>query len=511
MMLKIIAGLLLILSCAHSSEVPAFNNPIVPGDFPDPSVVREGSEYWATATSSEWAPHFPLLHSRDLVHWKQVGSIFEQSPTWSTENYWAPEITQDKDRYFLLYTARKRKGPLCVGVALAPKPQGPYADKGPLVCQAAGSIDGAIMRDENGVLHLIWKEDGNSRNLPTPIWIQRLAEDGSALLGERKELLRNDAPWERHVVEGGFLWRRGEYFYMFYAGNACCGRECNYAAGVARAKKLLGPWEKNPANPIIKGNDVWKCPGHGTLVDTPDGRTYFMYHAYHARDSIYAGRQGLLDEVTWTAEGWPVVNGGKGPSGTLQYNSPPPMPLKDDFAGKEIDPGWQWPNGMRPLAREANGVLELSPAPNHPKAGGVLARSTLSGNYTASTVLDLTSVNAGGQAGMAVFGDPDNSVGLAYSGKLLLWRRERGKLRVIATAAFRPSADLTRLHLRVTARDGNEFKFAYSTDGSTWHEVGSRTDGSYLPPWDRALRVGMTVSGTKAPARFDSFQISGVQ
>lgn len=254
--------------CVASAEAEpgaTYTNPALAGDYPDPSVIRVGEDYWATATSSEWAPEFPILHSRDLVNWEIVGAVFKKRPQWSVGNYWAPEIAQDKGRFFIYYVGRKKNGPLCVAVATATKPAGPYTDRGPLVCQEAGSIDAMPIRDENGELYMVWKEDGNSRNLPTPLWAQKLSPDGTKLVGKPQEVLRNDASWEAHLVEGPFIMRRNDWFYMFYSGNACCGRECNYAMGVARSRKLLGPWEKNPANPILKGNKTWKCPGHGTV------------------------------------------------------------------------------------------------------------------------------------------------------------------------------------------------------------------------------------------------------
>ncbi|HTG56619.1 MAG TPA: family 43 glycosylhydrolase, partial [Niabella sp.] len=51
-------------------------NPVIPGDFADPSVIRVGNTYYATGTSSEWAPHYPLFKSDDLIHWKEAGYIF---------------------------------------------------------------------------------------------------------------------------------------------------------------------------------------------------------------------------------------------------------------------------------------------------------------------------------------------------------------------------------------------------------------------------------------------------
>src|SRR2546421_742863 len=94
----------------------------------------------------------------------------------------------------------------------------------------------------------------------TWIYAQALSEDGTKLLGERKEILRNDATWEGIAVEGSFILRRGGWFYHFYSGNACCGRACNYALGVARSRHLLGPWEKYAHNPVVAANQEWQWP-----------------------------------------------------------------------------------------------------------------------------------------------------------------------------------------------------------------------------------------------------------
>ncbi|MDQ3135740.1 MAG: glycoside hydrolase family 43 protein, partial [Acidobacteriota bacterium] len=342
------------------AQPPAtFSNPVIAGDFPDPSVIRAGEDYYAATTSGTWAPHFPILHSRDLVNWKVVGHVFQQPPAWTLRDFWAPELITDRGRFFAYYTARRndgkgKKGTLCVAVATAARPAGPYTDHGPLVCQEAGSIDPFVTRDENNRLYLIWKEDGNDRNQPTPIWAQPLSDDGIKLAGKRVEILRNDKPWERHVIEGSYILRRGGWFYHFYSGNACCGRGCDYALGVARSRKLLGPWEKNSANPILAGNDTWKCPGHGSIVTTLGGRDYLMYHAYHPKDSVYVGRQALLDEVEWGSDGWPTINGGRGPSararapfGIVERDAE--YAFYDNFDGVRLRAGWQWPQAAEPV------------------------------------------------------------------------------------------------------------------------------------------------------------------
>jgi beta-xylosidase len=487
----------------------------LPGDYPDPSVIRVGNEYWATATTSEWAPLFPLLRSRDLVHWDHVGNVFPRRPDWASANFWAPEISEYGGKFYIYYVGRKKGGPLSLAVATASKPQGPWTDHGPMMSQAAGSIDAVTAVSGSGERWLLWKEDGNSRNLPTPIWAQQLSEDGTRLVGQMKELFRNDAPWERNLVEGPFVKKHGDYFYCFYSGNGCCGAGCNYALGVARAKSLAGPWEKHDKNPILAGNDTWRCPGHGSIVSTPEGRDFLLYHAYHARNFIYTGRQGLLDEVRWGSDGWPTIHGGKGPS----TNAPAPIDFaqhagnvsfRDEFNESELRPEWQWPVNNEPDLKLREGALVIAPAPQHARdvLGAVAGVKTTKGDYTATTVLVRDGMVPGAQAGLSAFGDAQNALGImAGDGKVSVYRRRKNKHEILASVAT-PAGN--QLYLRLTASEGHRFRFAFSADGRSWENAGDAVDieGNYLPPWDRGIRAALTVGGAdEAKARFEWMRV----
>ncbi|HZG54553.1 MAG TPA: family 43 glycosylhydrolase [Pyrinomonadaceae bacterium] len=513
------------VAAQQQSRAASFTNPALAGDYPDPSVIRVGQDYWATATSSEWAPEFPILHSRDLVNWRVVGAVFQTRPAWSVGNYWAPEIAEDRGRFYVYYTAKRKDGPLCVAVATARRPQGPYTDHGPLVCQEVGSIDGYHIRDERGRRYLLWKEDGNSKSVPTPIWAQPLSADGTRLVGEKQELIRNDQAWEKHaslpygdLVEGPAVVRRGEWFYMFYSGNFCCARECNYMIGVARSRKLLGPWEKNPANPILAGNDAFKCPGHGTIVTDARGRDYMMYHAMDAKDFVYVGRQALLDEVKWGANGWPTINQGRGPS----RRAPSPHGFNernaehyffDDFTSLRLQPGWQWPQANEPTMRTESargGRLILSPAVEQTTspAGAVVARTTTLGDYEATTLIDTRGMQRGALAGLAAYGDAENALGAVVDGRnIILWRREKNEQKMVATITDAVTSPL--VHLRMTADDGRRYRFAVSADGNRWRNVGEQMDGEYLPPWDTGVRVALTTGGVAgAKGKFEWLRIA---
>ncbi|MGZ6641702.1 MAG: glycoside hydrolase family 43 protein [Solirubrobacteraceae bacterium] len=300
-----------------SAPVPVpkvWHNPIVAGDFPDPSAARVGGVYWATSTSSAGAPGFPLLQSADLVHWTRVGSVFRRPPRWAKDSLWAPELAVGPDGVRLYYAARRRDGRLCVAVASAPAPQGPYTDHGPLVCQPAGSIDPAEVRDAAGHPYLVWKEDGNAVGQPSRIWIKRLRSNRLGLIGPRRELLRNRARWEGAVVEAPEIVARDGWLYLFYSGNAYGPPRCSYALGVARARSIFGPWVRDPANPILRSNAGWRCPGHASIVDDGAGRDFVLYHAYRSGENPFGPRMAMLDLLEWTADDWPQINGGRGPS-----------------------------------------------------------------------------------------------------------------------------------------------------------------------------------------------------
>ena len=492
---------------------PEYRNPVIAGDYPDPSVIRVGTEYWAVTTSSEWGPQFPLLLSHDLINWQQVGNVFMKRPEWSVANYWAPEIYEHTNHYFVYYVGRKKDGPLAVAVATADKPGGPYKDHGILVAQGAGSIDPVPIEDEKSRRYLIWKEDGNSRKQPCILWIQQLDEDGIKLVGEAKELIRNDAKWEGAVVEGPFVVRHGGWFYLFYSGNGCCGAGCNYALGVARSKSLHGPYEKYSRNPILAGNDTWKCPGHGSVVMTPQGRWFLMYHAYSVKDSIFTGRQALLDEVTFGSDGWPAINEGKGPStgGVLSpYDTAQrraEVNFADVFSGDALTPGWQWPVADEPVHALKRGKLILSPSrKTNDFIGGVVARPTTVANYTASTMIFEVAPDT--WAGIAAFGDPANAIGLAYGtgGKLVVWQRQQGRHEVLSQASIPRRRDI---QLQLRAKEGHLFSFfARGDESQPWNPIGKEIEGKHLPPWDRNVRVALTVGGAEgAIAKFANFAL----
>jgi beta-xylosidase len=470
---------------------------VMAGDHPDPSVVKIGDRYWASATTSNWAPAYPLLQSKDLVNWTLEGHIFNRLPEWADYYFWAPEMTYDNGKVYVYYSAHKKGGNLCVGIASADKPEGPYTDHGPLICQEVGSIDAFPMRDENGKLYLIWKEDANSVNKPTPIWAQPLNEERTALTGEKTELFRNTEPWEANLVEGVSMVKHGEWYYAFYAAAGCCGAACTYGTGVARSKSLLGPWEKYSKNPLITGTEQWTCPGHGTPVEN-DGRYFFLYHAYDRQSNVFTGREGLLIEYRFTPDGW--IEFIKEPA---PQHVAPPKKVDDGFGGSKLSNRWQWSVFQQPQVTLNSGELYL-PASDL-MSGNFLGRPTTSANYTVTVKVHAQKSTAA--AGVAAIGDENNIIYTTYqAGTLRLVQVKDGKELEVARKTV---AKNRKLQLRMEVKAGKELRFFYNTGGKSFKPISmNAVDGSFLPPWDRAVRAGIVAKGAEGTSGvFDSFEM----
>jgi xylan 1,4-beta-xylosidase len=506
-------------SASGSGQGPirTFRNPVIPGDFADPSVIRVGNTYYAAGTSSEWAPYYPLYASTDLVNWQQFGHVFDRMPAWAAASYWAPELFHHNGTFFAYYTARRKSDNISViGVATADDPRKGFTDRGIIVEWGKEAIDGFPFLDDDGRLYLAWKAYGlPDDNIPTTLLASEMTPDGLALRGKAFPLLQGG-------YEGEAIVKREGWYYLFYSSQACCGRNCSYQLEVARARDLRGPWAQDDRNPILRGGGEWRCPGHGTPVQTPDGRWFYLYHAYHAKDFVHVGRQGLLDELRWSDSGWPFFRYGDVP--TAQAPTPFDTEAKlgvadfsDDFTTAARPVQWQWDFRNPPTVSIQDGTLRIAVTeaaagnPAGSPAGTFYGVAPAQGRYTATATVD---PRGAALKGLAAYGDAGNALGLGVSaGRLVLWKVEKQQRHTLAEQPL-PAAAASAVHLRMEVRDGRRYQFSWSADGRSWTPVGHKgegppeVDGDYLPPWDRAVRAGLFVVGKPgAIGDFDRFRL----
>jgi xylan 1,4-beta-xylosidase len=143
----------------------------------------------------------------------------------------------------------------------------------------------------------------------------------------------------------------------------------------------------------------------------------------------------------------------------------------------------------------------------HEIFGSVVALQTTAADYAATALIDVREIKAGTQIGLFAFGDLENALGITLGdGKVTLRREQKNKTETLGSIRA-PSSP--KIYLRMEAKDGHLFNFSV-WDGKYWKTVGEKSDleGGYLPPWDRGVRIALTVGGVEnATAKFDWLRV----
>lgn len=480
-------------SANHSTTLQQKNTgvvyPVIPGDLPDPSVIRVGSIYYAAGTSSEWGPHYGLFISKDLIHWKQLGYVLPTTPSWASSSFWAPELYYRNGTYYAYYTARKRTDNIsCIGVATTKDPAKGFTDRGIMVDFGKEAID-AFINEVDGKLYITFKAYGLD-NRPIELLGYQLSDDGLKTIGEPFSLLRDD---ERKGLEGQCIVKRNGYYYLFYSAGDCCGSKCSYYVDVARSKSFKGPYTKFENNPVIAGYDDWKCTGHGTIVQTKGGEDYYLYHAYNKVHDVFTGRQAMLGKISWDRlTGWPSIHPVSGEK---------PTSFHDDFTNKKLNYNWQWDyRHAKPNIKIEKGVLYLNGIVNKENnAGTVLTVRPYESDYEISTAV----INKNASLkGLIIYADANQAASISIKNDTIqVWYIKEGKRIVIKETTVR---NASKVYLKVKVKEGDQLQFCYRETGKDWIEI-SDTKG-FDVPWDRSLRPGLVQSG-REDAAFDFFEI----
>jgi len=292
-----------------------YQNPVIAGDFPDPTIIRVGNTYYAAGTSGNSVSCYPLYESTDLINWKKIGHIFNEHPSWASSAFWAPELYYKDGTYFAYYTAKRKSDRVsCIGVATTKDIHKGFTDQGIIIDWGEEAIDAFVFQDDDNKTYIVWKAYGLTKGRQVELLCSELSDDGLHLVGEHFTFSDYAKGWKGGGDdEGPCLTKHDGTYYLFYSNGGCCDSRCNYCIRVARSKNLRSGWEQLP-EPILQGSDVWRCPGHGTLVMTQDNRYFYMYHSFNVAN-FGVGRQGMLDELVWDKQtGWPIFKNGNTPS-----------------------------------------------------------------------------------------------------------------------------------------------------------------------------------------------------
>ena len=306
----------------------AYQNPVWPGYFADPFVLRSAGDYFAYGTaetiertSSGRARAFKILHSHDLVQWEPAGAALELSEREASNAYWAPEVAEHHGRFFLYYSSAPagRDELHRLQVATAERALGPFRTVGPVLPESEGfCIDAHPFRDpRDGRWYLFFAKDYFEERTGTGLAVVPLADDLVHPAGDVHPVLRANADWqiyERnrtlygqtwtawHTVEGPCVVAHDGRYYCFYSGGNW--QTHDYGVSYAVADHPLGPWQHAAgAEPLVLRQRPGEVlgPGHNSYVIAEDGRTEML--VYHAWDVARTARRMCIDRLEWTADG----------------------------------------------------------------------------------------------------------------------------------------------------------------------------------------------------------------
>ena len=455
-------------------------NPVLSGDRPDPNILKDGDDYYATFSSFFYYPAVCIWHSRDLVNWAPIGPAL----TRPLGSVWALDIAKHDGRYFVYIPIFNATSPEFAGAGIpckifvvhAETMRGPWSE--PIDMDIKGCIDPGHAVGEDGRRYLFL--NGGAR--------VRISDDGLRRDGPIEQVydgwpIPDDWVIEAVALEGPKVLRRDGWFYLFSGQGGTAGPPTSHMVIVARSRSIAGPWENCPHNPIVRttsGREPWWSRGHATPVQGPAGDWWLAYHGYE-NGFRTLGRQMLLEPFLWDADGWPRAMGG-------DLSRPLPMPARARGGGSGTAPsrlsGPFLPDmfgtrlaffdplpGYLDRTRIADGALTLAAQGKGPADSSPLA--FIAGDRSCEVTVDLE-VHGAGQGGLLLFYDGKLFCGLgAEADRLRTYKGGREQ-------SYPPPGPLKGRILSLRVRnEENVASFFVRGDGEAWRKVVSYEVSGY--------------------------------
>ena len=333
-------------------------NPVLPGFHPDPSILRVGDDYYIANSTFCWHPGVRIHHSKDLKNWKLVGYAItrdSQINMMGDEDHggiWAPCLSYHDGVFYLIYTDMKNWSTPSYKdmqnyLVTAPSIEGPWSD--PIFLNSSG-FDPSLFHDDDGkkwLLNMQWDHRKNNHSF-SGILLQEYDHEQKKMVGPIKNIFLGT---DIKMVEGPHLYKKDGYYYLLTAEG---GTTWWHAATLARSKNLDGPYEVMPGNPLITSvpDETLELQraGHGSFVETQDGRWYFAHlcgRPLMPMRKCTLGRETALQKMEWPKGGWPSLAQGTNlpvveveapglPEATYERDAKNPY-FNDDFDGDKLD------------------------------------------------------------------------------------------------------------------------------------------------------------------------------
>jgi alpha-N-arabinofuranosidase len=487
-----------------------YRNPVIPGFYPDPSVCRVGEDFYLITSTFEYFPGVPIFHSRDLVHWRQLGHVLDRPSQLDldhvepSDGIFAPTIRHHDGTFYMVTTLRDTPPSLRGAdpgfrdrnfVVTSDDPAGDWSEPTVLV-ERPGIIDPSLFFDDDGRAWYM----ANERVADPPyadfrqIWLQELDLENMALIGERYELW-SGALYEASCPEAPHIYKIDGMYYLMVAEG---GTYYHHATTIARSASVTGPYTGNPGNPILTHRHLGldypiSNIGHADLVETQNGEWWMVALASRPYGGYYynLGRETVLAPVRWE-NGWPLVSPGKGRV-ELEHEAPDlpetPWPAaadRDDFETDSLGDEWNFVRTPREsfwslTERQSHLRLQLR---NERLSGSgnpsYVCRRQQHINFRATAAMDFSPASAAECAGLAVQQNRNFHflfvvTATAEGQQVMVIRCDDGELSTVAT---RPAPGDS--HVLTVEATGQEYSFHYGTAQDRMAPVAEKADGRIL-------------------------------
>ncbi len=498
-----------------------FRNPILPGFHPDPSIVRVGADYYLVNSSFAFYPGLPVFHSRDMVHWKQIGNavdrpdLFDFAGLGIARGLFAPTLRYHGGVFYIVNACVDCGGSFMI---TATNPAGPWS--APRFLPAIDGIDTDLFFDDDG---RVWIANNGPPVGPPryeghrAIWLQELDLRTMTMTGPRTVLVDGGVqPKDQPIwAEGPHIIKRDGWYYLIAAEGGTAG---NHSQTVYRSRAVTGTYAPGPVNPILTQRDLdparlhpVQATGHADFVQRADGTWWSVFLATRPYEANLSnlGRETFLLPVSWPKDGWPVILPAKMPVPLVVARPSAALGQRldrsrwhEDFAGSVLSPEWLMLRTPKlHWFRIAGHSLEMRPQSASIAGTGnpaFLARRQEHGRVDFVVRLRFTPQRVGDRAGVVLFADERHYYfcGRAWIGgapRLVVSRRNGGDdpEEGVPLAAL-PTTGRGSVRIRVRVRDGL-LSFDSAAEGRSFSPLLENTDGRILASEPTNLFTGTVI------------------
>ncbi len=485
------------LMAVDSTAEISYNNPVIPGFYPDPSVCRVGSDYYLVNSSFEYFPAVPIFHSKDLINWKQIGHCIHDKDQIKGEiNIFAPTIRYNDGIFYMITTNITFGGNFIV---TAKNPAGPWSE--------------AIWIDMPEIdPDLFFDDDGNVYVISSTFELAMINPLTGQLLSERKKVWNSSGG---RYPEAPHIYKKDGFYYLMAAEG---GTEEAHMVTIARSNNIWGPYIDNPANPIAThvgvsgmGNPIQGI-GHGDLIQAHDNSWWMLLHGYRSVTGYpphhILGRETCLVPVSWPKGGWPVVNGNGTVLTEMTCPTLPQFPVEQKavrtlFNSQSLDMEWNYiqpaVNGNIEIDKDKEVLVLKGSALKIGESGNptFVGRRLTDINFSVTTRMDFNPNIENEEAGLILLnnGSHFDLMVQNINGKRMLYVKLQFGQTIYQSSGIELKPGYVDLRIE---GNGPEFIFSYSQNSSEFQII-EKADSRFLSTqtlgWFTGVYAGMYASG----------------